>query len=110
MRFVGESGTTLCQFAIAHTRSFQRGGEWQKETTFLDIKAWGAVAEKAATLNKGDEVIVSGRLTQERWTAPDGSARSRIALIADKVVATGVPKAVASTASRHTQDDDDLPF
>ena len=109
IRYVGESATALCQFAIAHTRNFQRNGTWEKETSFVDVKCWAAVAEKAATLNKGEEVIVSGRLTQERWTAADGSQRSKLTLVADKVVATGVPKASTSSTSRHTQDDD-LPF
>ena len=60
MRHVGESGTALCQFSVAHTRHYQRGGTWEKEVSFLDVKCWGTTAEKAATLNKGDEVIASG--------------------------------------------------
>ena len=81
IRYLGESGTALCQFGIAHTRNFQRNGEWQKETSFFDVKAWGTVAERAATLGKGDEVICSGRLVQERWEGKDGGQRSKITLI-----------------------------
>ena len=103
IKFVGESGTPLCQFAIAHTRNYQRNGEWQKETTFLDVKAWGTTAEKAATLGKGDEVIASGRLVQERWTTADGAQRSKLVLVADKIDAVGAPKAAASSAPRHAQ-------
>ena len=73
-----------------------------KRNAFFDVKCWGTVAEKAATLGKGDEVIVSGRLTQEKWTTADGSPRSKITLVADKIEAVGVPKASIERATSCT--------
>jgi len=38
MRYVGQ-GTTLITFAVAHHRRYQRAGEWQKETSYVDVKS-----------------------------------------------------------------------
>ena len=71
IRYVGESGTALCQFSIAHTRSFQRNGEWQKETSFFDVKAWGTVAERA-----GHSVKVTRSFVRADWCKSDGKAKT----------------------------------
>ncbi len=84
MRFT-PSGTALATFAIANTRNSKRGSEWVKETSYIDCKAWGDLAQRLSErLAKGSEVLVSGRLEQERWES-DGAKRSRIVIIADRV-------------------------
>jgi len=108
-RFVGNAGTQLTQFTVCHTRNYQKDGAWQKDSTFIDVKCWSTTAERAASLNKGDEVICSGRLVQESWQSKDGSQRSKLVLIADKldVVGQSRPKP-APAQSAHA--DNDLPF
>jgi single-strand DNA-binding protein len=110
LRYVGENGTALCQFSLAHTRSYKRGDEWQKAVSYVDAKCWGTTAERAASLSKGDEVVLSGQLRQERWTGSDGSQRSRLVLIADKVDAIGAARAKTQTVTSKPTTDDDLPF
>ena len=46
LRYVG-AGTPLATFAIATTRRYRHNDESKEETSFVDIKCWGALAERA---------------------------------------------------------------
>lgn len=61
-------------------------GEWADRPSFVDCVVFGnrAVA-LSRILAKGAKVAVHGRLRQDRWTDPDGRARSRIEVVADEV-------------------------
>jgi len=110
LRHVGRDGTPLATFAIAHNRSYQRDGEWQRQVSFVDIKCWGDLAARmAADGTKGLEVIVAGRLEQEAWTGKDGAQRTKLLLVADRVDLVGQSKAPRH-AEALPQEDDDLPF
>src|SRR5690606_16317815 len=62
----------------------QVNGEWQEQTSFFNVVAWGTTGENAAaTFTKGDRVIVVGRLEQRSWETQDGEKRSVIEVIAD---------------------------
>lgn len=79
LRFT-QSGKAILSFGLAMTRKVN--GE--KQTTWIDVKAWGTLGENlAAELQKGDRVIVAGKLEQEKWTDKDGKERSKIVLVAD---------------------------
>jgi single-strand DNA-binding protein len=77
----------LCAFAIGTTRYYEANGARKQETSFIDCKAWAEVAQRASELSKGSKVIIEGRLEQERWQGDDGVQRSRLVVIADRVVA-----------------------
>jgi single-strand DNA-binding protein len=85
-----KSGMALASFSIAVNRSYQLNGAWQKEVSFIDCKAWGELAQRVSELSKGTPVILQGELRQERWEASDGSQRSRLVIIADRVTAVSV--------------------
>jgi single-strand DNA-binding protein len=53
-------------------------GEWVDGTTsWYTVIAWETLAENlAANLNKGDRVIVHGRLEQREWTTEAGETRT----------------------------------
>ncbi|HEX3830138.1 MAG TPA: single-stranded DNA-binding protein [Sporichthyaceae bacterium] len=53
-------------------------GEWVDGTTsWYTVIAWETLAENlAANLNKGDRVIVHGRLEQREWTTDDNETRT----------------------------------
>jgi len=54
-------------------------------TTWHKIKAWNSLAENmAATLTKGDRIIVSGRLEIEQYEDADGNKRTSVFLVADE--------------------------
>lgn len=88
LRFL-PNGTGMAKFTVASTpRTFDReSGKWQDgEPLFLSCTAWRDLAEHVAeSLNKGDRVIVSGRLRQSRWTNDEGEKRSGYGLDVDEI-------------------------
>lgn len=80
LRFTA-SGTPVANFTVAHT--FKRGDD--EKTTFIDVTCWQSLAENVAeSVDKGDRVIVAGRLEQENWEQ-DGAKRSKIVLVAESI-------------------------
>lgn len=85
----GAGGGAVAPFSIACGRRYQKNGEWVEDTSFFDCVAFGALGEHvAASLRKGDRVIVSGRLEQQTWDDRDGNKRSKLQVIADEVGAS----------------------
>lgn len=81
-------GAAYCTLNVASSRSYKRKGsdEWTEETAWVSVVSFGNLAEHvAASLNKGDKVVCSGRLTQRTWQADDGSNRSIIQISADDI-------------------------
>lgn len=53
---------------------------------FIDVILFGKTAESCAQyLVKGQQVLVEGRLEQQRWEAEDGSKRSKHEIVAERV-------------------------
>jgi single-strand DNA-binding protein len=63
------AGTTIASFSIAVSESRKDfKGEWSEEVTWVNIKAFGKIAERAREqVRKGTRVFVEGRLTVETW-------------------------------------------
>ena len=79
-------GRGNCSFGLAVNRRWQQNGEWQEQTSFFNIVAWGTLAENcAATLSKGMRVVVTGRLEQRTWETPQGEKRSIVEVNADEI-------------------------
>lgn len=79
-------GTAVATFGLACNRRYQRNGEWQEETSFFNVVAWGSLAENAAaSILKGARVIVSGRLQQRSWETDQGEKRSVVEIVADDI-------------------------
>lgn len=79
-------GTLIASFAVAVNRYFKKGGATERETSYLDIEAWGRLAETCNSLaHKGRGCRVHGRLKQERWIGPDGSKRQKVIIIAKEI-------------------------
>lgn len=78
-------GTNNARFTIATNRSRKVNDQWEDETSFIDIQAWGRLAENmSGRLGKGTSVTVSGYLRQERWES-SGEKRSRLVVVADQI-------------------------
>lgn len=61
------------RIAVPTGRKNQQGKEY---TDYFTVVAWGDLAEKMGEkLNKGEWMIVQGRLQNESWTGPDGKKR-----------------------------------
>lgn len=79
-------GRGVASFGLAVNRRYQSNGEWQEQTSFFDIVAWGTLGENAAeSLNKGTRVVVVGRLEQRSWDTQEGDKRSKIEVVADEI-------------------------
>jgi single-strand DNA-binding protein len=61
-------------------------GRWDQEPPFFTVIVWRDQAEHAAeSLSKRSRVVIVGRLQQRAWTAEDGSARSTVEVVAEKL-------------------------
>lgn len=69
------SGTNLTKLRIAsNERVRNANGEWTDgDTTYADISCWRRLADGAATLKKGQKIIVYGRLKGRSFQRQDGS-------------------------------------
>ena len=64
----------------------QGADEGAEETLWLNVVAFGRVAESLAGHSKGDPVSVSGRLQFSRYQARDGADREQWQIVADALV------------------------
>ena len=79
-------GRGVASFGLAVSRRYQQNGEWQEQTSYFNIVAWGQMGENAAaTLSKGTRVVVTGRLEQREYTTREGDKRTAIDVIADEL-------------------------
>ena len=79
-------GRGVASFGMAVNRRYQVNGEWQEQTSFFNVVAWGTLGENvAACITKGTRLVVYGRLEQRSWETQDGEKRSVIEVIADEL-------------------------
>ena len=85
LRFTS-GGRGQASFGLAVSRRYQVNNEWQEQTSFFNIVAWGTLGENAAaSLSKGTRVIVTGRLEQRSYETKEGEKRQVVEVIADEV-------------------------
>lgn len=111
------SGTAVAEFGVAWNRRYRIDDEWKEESHFFDVKAYGRLAEDLSSrLSKGYQVIVEGRLSQDRWTGQDGKNYSRVRIVAESVRIIRKPKLEeveeedVSPQDKDPFGDDDIPF
>ena len=79
-------GRAQLSFGLAVNRRYQVNNEWQEQTSFFNVVAWGSLAENAAaSLSKGTRVMVTGRLEQRSYETKEGEKRSVVEVIADEI-------------------------
>ncbi|HID66059.1 MAG TPA: single-stranded DNA-binding protein [Aquificaceae bacterium] len=86
-------GTPVVDLTIAYNRRYRnQEGQWQEETHFFDVKAYGKPAEDWATrFSKGYMVLVEGRLVQEKWER-EGKKFSKVRIVAESIKLISRPK------------------
>ncbi len=114
------SGRAVCKFGLAVSRNFKnQAGEWQEDTLFINVTAWGALAERINDkLTKGSPVVVEGRLQSRTWEDSMGQKRKTIEVIARTVqmlekmgVQGETYEPISDEIPPETQpNEDDLPF
>ena len=80
-------GTAVCNFSMATTEKRRdKSGEYQDVTTWFRVTVWDKKAEVAAKyLQKGSQVYIEGRLSQEEWTDRDGNNRQTLSVQASEM-------------------------
>jgi single-strand DNA-binding protein len=78
---IANSGTSIASFSVAVNR--KRGEE--TDTTWFRVVAFGEMAENLTEVAKGTRVIVTGRMSESRWTDADGNERRTMEILADEV-------------------------
>lgn len=88
-----QNGTAVAKFGLAVNRKFNnKEGETKEEVDFFDIEVWQKQAENCSEyLRKGSQVLVVGRLKQERWEDDHGNKRSKVKIVASSVRFLGKP-------------------
>jgi len=86
-----DSGKTLARFSIATNESYRdKSGEWQEQTQWHNITAWGKTATLVGKiLNKGQEVIVQGRLVNKSYETKSGEKRFSTEIEMNEFLAIG---------------------
>jgi single-strand DNA-binding protein len=87
-------GTAVATFALAVNRS-RKGddGATVEEASFFEVVAWERTAEVVGEyVKKGKAVTVVGGLKQDRWTAQDGSPRSKVVVNVGRLILGASPK------------------
>ena len=79
-------GRGVASFGLAVSRRYQVNNEWQEQTSFFNVVAWGSLGENAAaSLTKGTRVVVTGRLEQRTYETKEGEKRNVVEVIADEI-------------------------
>src|SRR4030042_1909745 len=118
MRFTS-NGNPVTSFRLATSRSYNTSeGERKQETEWFTVVTWRKLAESCNQfLTKGQRVYVEGSLRTRTWESQDGQKRSRVEVIANRVLFLD-KQAVANLPSEEGAPEvpediiepDDLPF
>lgn len=77
------SGAPVARFGVAVGG---RPANGQDTVSFFTVVVWNKQAENANQyLKKGARIAIDGRLEQRSWTAQDGSRRSVVEIVADRL-------------------------
>jgi single-strand DNA-binding protein len=77
-------GRGVASFGIAVNRRYMVNNEWQEQVSFFNVVAWADLGENAAaSLHKGNRVVVTGRLEQRSYETREGEKRNITEVIAD---------------------------
>jgi single-strand DNA-binding protein len=87
MRFT-PNGNPVTSFRIATGRTYTTPeGERRRETEWFDVVTWNRLAETCNQfLTKGQRAYVEGRLRTRTWEGQDGQKRTRVEIIANRVL------------------------
>lgn len=81
-------------FSVATNEYYTKDGEKVTETTWHNCIAWGKYAEVIANnVKKGEEVILSGKLSNRSYEDKEGNKRYVTEVVVNNVVLRPKPKA-----------------
>ena len=108
-----QSGASITSVSLATSRSFKDGeGNRQTETEWHRITCFNGVGKTVAEyVEKGQKVMVRGRIHYTRWTDQENIERYGVEIIADEVTFLSRGRQSQGNTQDHGGlDDDDVPF
>ena len=80
-------GLAVTNFTLAvNTRYSTKEQGTKEEVGFFDVVVFGRQAETCANyLSKGRTALVDGRLAWNKWEAKDGTTRTKVYIVANKI-------------------------
>lgn len=110
-----QGGDAIASFSVATSERFQRNGEWQEKTTWHNVKAWRKQAEWAQGLQKGDMVVVVGKINVNKWEDRDGNKKTTVEITPSLILLASFPAAGGGPAPAPQNQgggvaDEDVPF
>lgn len=105
------AGKAVAEVGIANNKKWKNeAGDLKEEVCFINVTAWGTLAETMAKyLKKGDGILVEGRLKQEVWEK-NGEKRSAIKITADKASWFYDGKGVSEKTVDNRTGDESIPY
>lgn len=87
------NGTAVVSTSIAVDRNYRdKEGKWQTATSFVDVTAWGPVADQITSFSKGQAIWVIGKLTSRKYTDKNGTDHYPVGVTADTILSGGTGK------------------
>ena len=91
-----ESGVVMCRFPIATSETYKnrKSGERTSHTEWHNVVLWRGLAEVAEKyLNKGDKILIEGRIRSRSWEDKEsGQMRFITEILADQMQMIGSAK------------------
>src|SRR6516162_1970483 len=85
-------GAAVCEFALAlnYVYTNKQTGQKVEEVSYIDLVAWGKTGETIAEyMKKGRQILVEGRLKQDRWESQDGKKMSKVRVTVESFTFVG---------------------
>lgn len=80
------NGTDYCTFSLAYTPRKKVNNEWvDGETQWYRVVAFDKKAQQAATLRKGEAVLLFGSVKLSTYTGKDGAEKSSLEITASEI-------------------------
>lgn len=80
------SGTPVAKLSLAFDRSYQKDGEWQQETSYIDVIVWSKRGEQCSEyLHKGSPILVEGYLKTRSYVDKENNNRKITEIVANKI-------------------------
>lgn len=80
------NGTQVTNFSVALNHSYVTNDERREETTFVDVVAWGKLANFITEyFDKGRAIFIEGRLQMSEWQDREGKTQRKMQVVAESV-------------------------
>ena len=82
------TGKPVASFSVITTDSWiASDGARHEETDWFNVITWGDLAEESkASLSKGHQIYIEGRVRTRRWIGANAEPNSRAEVVAQKIV------------------------